>query len=148
FGCGHDKAAPSAGSGSAAPTAAAPAAPPAPTVEIIVNDLSLGTVQPTLLAGWPRLDSLVPGDARRFRPWERVSLQGANPAPTELSHPSTAYPDLVPALFPGDGGSASFGMFDPVELARRGKPAMREDNLKTIRITFARDSNRGQNDDG
>jgi hypothetical protein len=155
LGCNRDKPAASGGSGSAAPAPApAPApsgSPPtaaAPAVEIFVNDLSVGTVSPTLLAGWPRLDSLVPGDARRLGTWELVSLQGVKPAPTDLSHPSTAYPDMVPAIFPGPGGAASFGMFDPVELAHRGKPAMREDNLKAIRIKFARGGTRGQNDDG
>ena len=162
-GCGRDKPASSngAGSGSATPAApaaaasaaaasgsAAPGAAAPPAVEIFVNDLTVGAVSPTLLATWPRLDSLVPGDARRLGTWELVSLQGARPAPTELSHPSNAYPDMVPAIFPGEGGSASFGMFDPVELAHHGKPAMREDHLKSIRIKFATGGDRGQNDDG
>src|SRR5215510_14478077 len=55
---------------------------------------------------------------------------------------------MVPAIFPGEGYRPAFGMFDPVELARRGKPAMREDNLKAIRIKFSRSATRGQNDDG
>jgi hypothetical protein len=153
-GCSRDKVeppAPATRSGSAAVAPARPATPAA--VELFVNDLSLGTVEPSVLASWPRLDTLVPGDARRLGTWEVVSLQGAGPKPTELSHPSTAYPDLVPAVFPGDapgGGPAdvSFGMFDPVELARKGKPALREDHVKAIRIKLAQNSGRGQNDDG
>src|SRR5439155_1953372 len=110
--------------------------------------VTIGTVQSSLVASWPRLDTLVPGDARRLGTWEVVSLEGAGPRATALSHPSTAYPDLVPAIFPGDGGAVSFGMFDPVELARKGKPALREDHVKAIRIKLAQNSGRGQNDDG
>jgi hypothetical protein len=149
-GCRRDKAEPPAnatGSGSATGTPVQTQAPAA-GVELLVNELAIGTVEPSLLASWPRLDTLVPGDARRLGTWEAVSLQGAGPRPTELAHPSTAYPDLVPALFPGDGGDVSFGMFDPVELARKGKPALREDHVKVIRIKLAQNSGRGQNDDG
>jgi hypothetical protein len=148
-GCHGDKAEPPPAAGSAA--AAAPAAPaqaPTASVELFVDDVTIGAVQPSLVASWPRLDTLVPGDARRLGTWETVSLQGAAPEPIELSHPSTAYPDLVPAIFPGDGGGVSFGMFDPVELARKGKPALREDHLKAIRIRLSQNSGRGQNDDG
>lgn len=151
-GCDRDNGkppAPAPGSGSAPGVSARPPAPAG--VELFVNDVAVGTVQPSLLASWPRLDTLVPGDARRLGTWEAVSLQGAGPKPTELPHPSTVYPDLVPALFPGDaagGGDVSFGMFDPVELARKGKPALREDHVKAIRIKLAQNSGRGQNDDG
>lgn len=152
-GCSRDKPAPpppqAAGSGSAAARSAA-AAPAAAGVELFVNDISVGIVQPQQLAAWPRLDSLVPGDARKLGTWELVTLQGARPKPTELSRPSGAYPDMVPAIFPGpgDGGGVAFGMFDPVELARKGKPALREDHVTAIRIKLAQGGNRGQNDDG
>src|SRR5678815_4342249 len=39
-------------------------------------------------------------------------------------------------------------MFDPVELARKGKPALRADTVRAIRIKLAQNSGRGQNDDG
>ena len=147
-GCGRDKASPpppTAGSG-ALPAVAATAATAG--VEIFINDLTVGTVQPAQIAAWPRLDTLVPGDARKLGTWELVALEGARPKPTEISHPSGAYPDMVPAIFPGEGGSVAFGMFDPVELARKGKPAMREDHVKAIRIKVAQGGSRGQNDDG
>lgn len=156
-GCHGDKSAPPAqGSGSAAasaPAAAGPGSSVAATVipggvELFVNDMTIGSVQPSLIANWPRLDSLVPGDARKLGTWDRVTLQGSKPTPTELAHPSSSFPDMVPAVFPGDGGAPAFGMFDPVELARRGKPAMREDHVTAIRIKLAQGSNRGQNDDG
>lgn len=145
-GCSRDKAAPPAPVGSGS-TAVAPAPTPAAGVEIFVNDMSVGVVQPSLLSGWPRLDSLVPGDARKLGTWETVSLQAA-PAPTELRRPSSAYPDMVPAIFPGPGGAPAFGMFDPVELAKKGTPAMHADHVTAIRIKIAQGGKRGQNDDG
>ena len=153
-GCRGDKPAPAAAGSAAAGTGSAAAATPsAPTgpgggVELFVNELTLGAVQPSLIASWPRLDSLVPGDARKLGTWELVTLQGGKPRPTEVAHPSTSFPDMVPAVFPGDGGAPAFGMFDPVELARKGKPAMREDHVTAIRIKVAQGGNRGQNDDG
>lgn len=140
-GCSRDK---------PAPSGAAPAAPAAPAtgVEIFVNGAPVGTVQLAQLASWPRLDSLVPAEARRIGMWERVSLEGAGAAPTEVAHPSTAYPQMVAAIFPGAAGGAAFGMFDPVELANRGKPALREDNIRAIRIQVAQGGGRGENDDG
>ena len=131
------------GPGSSAAAAAVPGG-----VELFVNDLTIGSVQPSLVATWPRLDTLVPGDARKLGTWELVSVQGGKPKPTEVAHPSSAFPDMVPAVFPGDGGAPAFGMFDPVELARKGKPAMREDHVTSIRIKVAQGGNRGQNDDG
>ncbi|HEX7843293.1 MAG TPA: hypothetical protein VF469_37735 [Kofleriaceae bacterium] len=141
-GCGRDKAPPPPASGSGS-ASAAPAG-----VELFLNDLSIGTIQPAQVANWSRLDALVPGDARKLGTWELVSLQGKKPRPAELAHPSASYPDMVPAVFPGDGGAAAFGMFDAVELAKRGKPAMHEDHLTAIRIKVTQGGNRGQNDDG
>lgn len=144
-GCGGDKPAspPPAPAGSGASPAAA-----ATGVEIFVNDTPAAVVQAGQLAGWPRLDTLVPAGARKLGTWELVSVQGAKATPTELAHPSASYPDMVPAMFPGDGGGAAFGMFDPVELARKGKPALREDHVTAIRIKLAEGGSRGQNDDG
>jgi hypothetical protein len=152
-GCHGDKPAPAAqGAGSASATAGAGSSVAATVVpggvELFVNDLTLGSVQPSLIANWPRLDSLVPGDARKLGTWELVTISSAKPQPTALAQPSTRFPDMVPAVFPGDGGAPAFGMFDPVELARKGKPAMREDHVTAIRIKVAQGGNRGQNDDG
>jgi hypothetical protein len=150
-GCSRDKAAPPPIAGSATAGSATAGVAPAPAavgVALFVNDAPAGTVPVARIAGWPRLDTLVPDDARRLGTWEKVVLQGAGGKPTEVPRPSTTYPDLVPAMFPGDGGGVSFGMFDPVELARKGKPALREDNVQAIRITVAHSGGRGQNDDG
>jgi hypothetical protein len=160
-GCRGDKPAASAStstqgssSGSAASGSPAAATAPAATgsgggvVELFVNDLTIGSVQASLVAGWPRLDALVPGDARKLGTWELVTISSGKPQPTALAQPATRFPDMVPAVFPGDGGAPAFGMFDPVELARKGKPAMREDHVTAIRIKVAQGGNRGQNDDG
>jgi len=152
-GCRGDKPAPAAQRSGSGTTAAGPGSSVAATivpggVELFVNDLTIGSVQPSLVASWPRLDSLVPGDARKLGTWELLTLSSGKPQPTALAQPATKFPDMVPAVFPGDGGAPAFGMFDPVELARKGKPAMREDHVTAIRIKVAQGGNRGQNDDG
>jgi hypothetical protein len=169
-GCSRDKPAPSgsggattsasggsgtasaAGASAAGPTAGSAGAQGAPSapggVAIFVNDAQVATVTAEKIANWPRLDTLVPEEARRLGTWEMVALQGAAAKPAELPHPSTGYPDMVPAVFPGASGGVSFGMFDPVELAKRGKPALREDHVQAIRIKVAMGGGRGQNDDG
>ena len=159
--CSRDKPAPAAGSGSssaAAPTAAAPgaaapaagsaaAAPTASGIGVFINDSQVAQIPPEQLVTWPRLDMLVPTEVRKIGTWDVVSLVGAGDKPAEVARPSSAYPDMVPAVFPGDGGAPAFGMFDPVELARKGKPAVRHDHLTAIRIKIAQSGNRGQNDD-
>lgn len=154
--CSRDKPAPApapaAGSGSSA-AAAAPgsgssaAAPAASSIDVFINDGRVAQISPEQLATWPRLDMLVPAEVRKIGTWDVVSLVGAGAKPAEVARPSSAYPDMVPAVFPGDGGAPAFGMFDPVELARKGKPAVRHDHLTAIRIQIAQSGNRGQNDD-
>jgi len=156
--CSRDKPAPApapaAGSGSnsaAAPAAPQPgsaaAAPAAAGIGVFINDGQVAQISPEQLATWPRLDMLVPAEVRKIGTWDVVSLVGAEAKPAEVARPSSAYPDMVPAVFPGDGGAPAFGMFDPVELARKGKPAVRHDHLTAIRIKIAQSGNRGQNDD-
>ncbi|HEX3763168.1 MAG TPA: hypothetical protein VHW23_30955 [Kofleriaceae bacterium] len=150
-GCHGDKPAPAAQGSGSAPAAAGSGSSVAAAsggVELFINDLTIGSIQPAQVATWPRLDALVPGDAHKLGTWELVTLAGGKPTPTELAHPASAFPDMVPALFPGDGGAPAFGMFDAVELARKGKPAMREDHVTQVRIKVAQGGNRGQNDDG
>ena len=153
---GCDKSAqhtPSAAEGSGSAVAAIAAVPavaaaPAAGVQIFIDTALAATIPPAQLAGWPRLDTLVPPEVRKLGTWEAVSLEGGKPQPTEILRPSSAYPDMVPAIFPGDGGGVAFGMFDPVELAKKGKPAMREDHVTAIRIKLGQGGSRGQNDDG
>jgi hypothetical protein len=54
---------------------------------------------------------------------------------------------MVPVLYPGDHGP-SFGMFDPVELARHGQPGLREDGVHEIRIRLDAASGRGEHESG
>lgn len=141
-GCGRDKAPPPTERGSAGSQA------PAKALEIFVNDSSVATVTAEQLAGWPRLDTLVPAEVRKLGTWEAVTLDGARPKPTVVARPSGTYPDMVPAVFPGEGGAPAFGMFDAVELAKKGKPALREDHVQQIHIQLTQGGARGQNDDG
>lgn len=143
-GCKKDDAKPAA-SGSAS-QAAAEQKPevPAGAVQLFVDDKPVGTLAPEQIAMWPRLDSLVPMAARRLGTWETITLAGS--APTEIKHPSATYPEYVPALYPGEGGAAAFGMFDPVELAKRGTPAVNHAGISQVRIALATGTGRGEND--
>lgn len=143
--CGGKKDQPKAepvGSGSAVGSAA-----PAPaSVQIFVNDASVGTIAIEQIKLWPRLDALVPTSARHLGGWKDLTFKAANPQP--LHTPSAQYPDLVPALFPGDDGKPSFGLFDPIELAKHGKPAAaREDDVTEVRIAMT-EGRGGQNEQG
>ena len=110
----------------------------------------LNTLGPLVrsLGLWPRVDTLVPVNARRLGTWESITIVGAGPKPVTIGKPSSAYPELVPAIFPGDGGKPAFGMFDPVELGKHGQPALRENAVSEIKISLAKNSGRGENEPG
>jgi hypothetical protein len=96
---------------------------------------------------WPRLDTLVPKSAQRLGTWQTIRLVTTPTSkPAEVNQPSATYPELVPALFPGDKGVPAFGMFDPVEHAKKGKPALQENGITEIRIVLAKGTGRGGND--
>ena len=116
------------------------------SVAIFVDDQQVGKLALDQVKLWPRLDTLVPVAARRLGTWQMVTLKGAKS--TDLPAPSNSHPELVPALFPNEAGKPSFGMFDPVELAKHGKPALREDAIHEVRIKLAQGGGRGQNDTG
>lgn len=141
--CGKDSAKAAAPPPAPGPPAAAPA-----TVQIFVDDGAVGTIALEQVKLWPRLDSLVPTSARHLGSWQDVYLHGATPKPTELHKPSTSYPDYVPALFPGDDGKPAFGMFDPVELAKHGKPAVVQNDVTEVRIKLGEGGSHGQNEQG
>ncbi len=138
-GCGKDQA-------KASQPPPPPPPPAAPTVQIFVNDGAVGTIALEQIKLWPRLDALVPTSARHLGSWQDVYLHGKQPKPTDLHKPSASYPDYVPALFPGEDGKPAFGLFDPVELAKHGKAAVREDDITEVRITIPEDGGRGQNE--
>jgi len=125
--------------GSAQPAAAT-------TVAIFVDDQPVGRLDAEQVKLYPRIDTLVPVSARRLGTWQTVTLKGVKT--TDLKQPTASHPELVPALFPGEGGAPAFGMFDPVELAKHGQPALREDKINELRITLAKGGMRGQNDTG
>jgi len=135
------------GSGTASGTAAQPAPKPAPGTHVFVDDKDVATVTAEQVAAWPRLDTLVPEPARRLGKWAAIYIKSGKPAMTELNKPFEQYRDFVPALFPGEGGTVSFGLFDPVELGKKGKPAVREDGVLEVRVKLA-DDGRGMNDHG
>jgi hypothetical protein len=120
--------------------------PDGKAIAIYVDDQQVGKLALDQVNLWPRLDTLVPVAARRLGTWETVTLKGAKTA--ELKQPSAQHPELVPALFPGPDGKPAFGMFDPVELAKHGNPALREDSINEVRIKLAQGGGRGQNDTG
>jgi hypothetical protein len=114
------------------------------SVAIYVDDQQVGKLALEQVNLWPRLDTLVPVAARRLGTWQTVTVKGA--VSKDLQQPSAQHPDLVPALFPGKEGKPAFGMFDPVELAKHGNPALRQDAITEVRIKLASDGMRGQND--
>lgn len=116
------------------------------TVVIYVDDKPVGKLAAEQVGMWPRLDTLVPMSARRLGTWQTLSIKRESGEPTVLQQPSTKHPDLIPALFPGEGGMPAFGMFDPVELAKKGKPALREDHVGELRIAVSNAAGRGEND--
>jgi hypothetical protein len=116
------------------------------TLVILVGDQPVAAVTLAQLATWPRLDTLVPIEDRRLGRWDDLVFSATKP--TTIHAPSSTYPDLVPAVFPDDAGTAAFGMFDPVELAKHGKPATRVDGVRQIKIAIAQDSGRGQHEQG
>ena len=135
---------PTSGTGSDAPVAAAPSG----TVEVFVNDASVAKISAEQIAKWPRLDGLLPEDAQRLGTWQAVYITGAGPKPAELNNPSSSYPQMVPALFPGEGNAPAFGMFDPIELMKRGKPGLRQDAVREIRIKMSKEGRGGDHQGG
>ncbi len=118
----------------------------APAVKITVDGQVGATLGVDAVKNYPRLDSLVPVAARRVGTWESIEIVGAAD-PTTIKSPSSAYPDRVAALYLGDKGVA-FGMFDPVELAKHGKPELAHQSVKELKLTLAKNSGRGENDHG
>lgn len=145
--CGGEKTTkPSGGSaGSAQPT---PPPPASNDVKIFVDDVVVTTVAEAQVKLWPRVDTIVPVAARRLGTWQAIKLTSGKPQAVEINQPSAAHPELVPALFPGEGGKPAFGMFDPVELAKHGNPTLRENMVTEVRIMLAKGTGRGQNEHG
>ena len=123
------------------------AAPADKSVAIYVDDQQVGKLAVAQVDLWPRLDTLVPVSARRLGTWQMITVKNAQKT-ANVNQPSATHPELVPAIFPGANGAPAFGMFDPVELAKHGQPALREDEINEVRIALATGGNRGQNEHG
>ena len=106
------------------------------SVEIFVDDNSVAKVAAADLDKWPRLDTLVPEQARRLGTWDAIAFTGGTA--TKLEKPAQNHPDKVPVLFRGKDGKAAFGMFDAVELAKQGEPGFRADAVREVRITVSK----------
>ena len=129
------------------PTPEKVAVPPAVAgVGLFVNATKVADLDRAKAETWPRLDSLLPAEARRYGTWEAVSGK-AGGADFELKKPGATYGALVPALYPSKSGKGiSFGLFDPVDLAHRGEPKVSHDELAELRVVIDTSGGRGQND--
>lgn len=122
-------------------------APPKPAgVELLVGTTVAATVDDAKVKDWPRLDSLLPENARRLGKWSSIKITTASGKVLDLDKPFETDRDKLPALFPSEGGGVSFGMFDPVELGKRGKAMLREDKIQRIAVLLDEESMRGGND--
>ncbi len=124
-----------------------PIAPPqAAGIELLVGEKVVATVDDAKVNDWPRLDSLLPEDARRLGKWAAIKIVTSSGKAVDLPKPFETDRDKVPALFPSDGGGISFGMFDPVELGKRGTPTLREDKIGKLAVVLDEEGMRGGND--
>ncbi|GEM_PF-3346420 len=121
--------------------------PPATSgVELLVGVKVEAVVDAAKVKDWPRLDSLLPEDARRLGKWQAIKITTASGKVLDLEKPFETDRDKLPALFPSEGGGVSFGMFDPVELGKRGKPTLREDKIQKLAVILDEAGMRGGND--
>lgn len=134
-----------AGGGSASGgggTGSAPIAVDDNRVDIVVDGASVANIEGKDLASYPRLDALVPEEDRRLGTWDKLVFTAASP--TTLERPAQQHPDKVPVIYAGKDGKPAFGMFDPVELAKRGEPAFKVEAVKKIEITLSKMERGGQ----
>lgn len=131
----------------AAKPAPAPAPAPAAALDVYVDDKMIAHLPLAAVQNWPRLDSLVPQAARRLGTWDDVFVKTAAEKPSQLHRPSDTYPQLVPAVYVTADQKIGFGMFDPVELAKKGKAEVHEEGVSEIRIALAKSNGRGEHDD-
>ncbi len=127
-------------------TGSAPVA--AGEVTLLLNDTIVAKVTAKDLVAWPRLDSLFPANARRMGTWQALYVKGAGEKVTEINKPGDTHREQVLAVFLDKQGAPAFGIFDPVELAKRGEPHARVDALREIRLRMDVEGGRGQNDHG
>jgi hypothetical protein len=118
------------------------------TVEIFVGAQSVAKLTVKELASWPRLDSLVPMEARRLGTWNAITFETRGGAPSTLERPAQSHPDKVPVVFPGKDGKPAFGMFDPVEYAKKGEPGFHVDNVREVKLAISSTERGGEHQGG
>jgi hypothetical protein len=97
----------------------------------------------------PRLDSLVPQEARRLGTWEALAFTtAAAGAPARLAKPAQAHPDMVPVVYPGKNGKPAFGMFDAVEYAKKGEPAYKVEDVRELKLALSKMERGGEHQGG
>src|SRR5688572_20521957 len=77
------------------------------SVEVLVDGASVVKLAAKDLAAWPRLDTLVPQEARRLGTWMTLSFTTGG-EPKKLERPAQVHPDMVPVVFPGKDGKPAF----------------------------------------
>lgn len=102
-------------------------------VDLFVDGIVVATIGEPQFAEWPRIDLQLPPDATLDR-WRSIRIE-TDGDPVTLDR--RAYPDAAPVIFPGSGRAASFGMFDPRALEKRGVPSVRVDAVREIRVELA-----------
>ena len=148
LGCGGKKSEEKVATGSGTQVGSQLAPPVASGVEVLVGTKVEAVVDEAKVKDWPRLDSLLPQDARRLGKWLAIKVTTTSGKVLDLEKPFETDRDKLPALFPSEGGGVSFGMFDPVELGKRGKPTLREDKIQRLAVMLDESSTRGGNDQG
>lgn len=114
---------------------------------VFVDEAQVAKIAAADLASWPRLDALLPQDARRLGTWTAIKFTTAG-GPSALEKPAQTHPDKVPAVFPGKDGKPAFGMFDPVEYAKKGEPAFRVDGVRELRVALSKMERGGEHQGG
>jgi hypothetical protein len=100
----------------------------------------------TKAEAWPRLDSLLPENSRRYGTWEQITGV-ASAGPFTIKKPGATYGALIPALYPDPSGAGiAFGLFDPVDLARKGTPKVQHAGLTELRVHIEKSGARGANE--
>ena len=135
------------GSGTGAGTGSAPVAPVASGVAIFVDDKPVATVAVADLEKWPRLDSLLPQEARRLGTWQSISFT-TDGAPSKLEKPAQNHPDKIPVVFQSRDGKAAFGMFDAVEYAKKGEAGFRVEAVREVRLALSTMERGGEHQGG
>jgi hypothetical protein len=120
--------------------------PKASSVTLFVDSEKVVDLDRAKAETWPRLDSLLPANARRYGTWN--AIKGADSTGAfEIKKPGSTYGALVPAIYPdANGKGINLGLFDPVDLAQKGTPKVSQLGLTELHVLIEKSGARGQND--